>query len=137
MLKQFWQWIINAGNLAKVLPLLFAIAGAVTWYNGYIVKKYNERSNNIELAKKVTTIINQNDSMFIMFNKLKDDQRLFNTDMINKLDNVETTVVVVKSQLGNHIVRTATKDDILNWMNAFEKKNNNLNIESASLTRFR
>jgi len=136
-MNKLLTWITNLGNIAKILPLVFAVAGAVAWYNGHVIKKYNERSNNIELAKKVTTIINQNDSMFIMFNKLKEDQQLFNIDMLNKMDAVESTMGVVRNQLGQHIVKTATKDDILDWMSAFEKKNSRWREGSTSLILFK
>jgi hypothetical protein len=41
-----------------------------------------------------------------------------------KLSDLSGTVGIVKDQLGNHIIRTTNdKQDIINFLNAFEKKN--------------
>lgn len=121
-MNKFFTWISNLGSIAKVLPLVFAIAGAVIWYNGMVIKRYNEKNNDKALTEKVQTVIIQNDSLFKMFDRMKSEQVSFNSDVIEKLNEVSGTVGVMKSQLGQHIVRTATKEDIINWMQAFEKK---------------
>lgn len=132
-MNKFFTWISNLGSIAKVLPLIFAIAGAVIWYNGIVIKRYNEKNNDKALTEKVQTVIVQNDSLFKMFDRMKSEQVSFNSDVIEKLNEVSGTVGIMKSQLGQHIVRTATKEDIINWMQAFEKKNNRWNEGSTSL----
>lgn len=132
-MSKFFIWITNLGNIAKVLPLVFAIAGVVVWYNGMVIKKYNEKNNDKALTEKVQTVIVQNDSLFKMFDRMKSEQVSFNSDVIEKLNEVSGTVGVMKSQLGQHIVRTATKEDIINWMQAFEKKNSRWSEGSTSL----
>lgn len=132
-MSKFFTWISNLGSIAKVLPLVFAIAGAVIWYNGMVIKRYNEKNNDKALTEKVQTVIVQNDSLFKMFDRMKSEQVLFNSDVIEKLNEVSGTVGIMKSQLGQHIVKTATKEDIINWMQAFEKKNSRWNEGSTSL----
>jgi hypothetical protein len=126
-------WITNLGNIAKLLPLVFAIAGCIAWYNNHIIKKYNEKSNDKALTESVQTVIIQNDSLFKMFDQMKDEQVSLKNDVISKLDEVSGTVGIMKSQLGQHIVKTATKEDIINWMQAFEKKNSRWSEGSTSL----
>jgi L-lactate utilization protein LutB len=126
-------WITNLGNIAKLLPLVFAIAGCIAWYNNHIIKKYNEKNNDKALTESVQTVIIQNDSLFKMFDQMKDEQLSLKNDVISKLDEVSGTVGIMKSQLGQHIVKTATKEDIMEWMRAFEKKNNRWNEGSTSL----
>ena len=132
-MSKILTWITNLGNIAKVLPLVFAVAGCIAWYNNHIIKKYNEKSNDKALTESVQTVIIQNDSLFKMFDQMKDEQVLLKNDVISKLDEVSGTVTIMKSQLGQHIVRTATKEDIINWMQAFEKKNNRWSDGSTSL----
>jgi hypothetical protein len=132
-MNKFFTWIINLGNIAKVIPLIFAIAGAVIWYNGIIIKRYNEKNNDKTLTENVKTVIVQNDSLFKMFDRMKTEQVSFKSNVIGKLDEVSGTVGVMKSQLGQHIVKTATKEDIINWMQAFEKKNSKWSEGSTSL----
>jgi hypothetical protein len=132
-MNKFFTWISNLGSIAKVLPLVFAIAGAVIWYNGMVIKRYNEKNNDKTLTENVKTVIVQNDSLFKMFDRMKTEQVSFKSNVIGKLDEVSGTVGVMKSQLGQHIVKTATKEDIINWMQAFEKKNSRWIDGSTSL----
>ena len=132
-MNKLFTWITNLGNLAKLLPLVFAVAGCIAWYNNYIIKKYNEQNSDIQLTNDVKIIIVQNDSLFNIVDRLQQEQGMFRSDMINKLDEVSGTVGIMKSQLGQHIVKTATKEDIINWMQAFEKKNSKWNDGSTSL----
>jgi hypothetical protein len=132
-MNKILTWITNLGNIAKVLPLVFAVVGCVAWYNNYIIKKYNEQNSDIQLTNDVKIIIIQNDSLFNIVDRLQQEQGMFRSDMINKLDEVSGTVGIMKNQLGQHIVRTATKEDIINWMQAFEKKNSRWNDGSTSL----
>jgi prenyltransferase beta subunit len=109
------------------------VVGCVAWYNNYIIKKYNEQNSDIQLTNDVKIIIIQNDSLFNIVDRLQQEQGMFRSDMISKLDEVSGTVGIMKNQLGQHIVRTATKEDIINWMQAFEKKNSRWNDGSTSL----
>ena len=132
-MNKFFTWVTNLGNIAKVLPLIFAISGAVIWNNGIVIKRYNKKTNDKALTEKVQTVIVQNDSLFKMFDQMKEEQVSFKSDVIGKLDEVSGTVGIMKNQLGQHIVRTATKEDIINWMQAFEKKNSRWSDGSTSL----
>ena len=136
-MNKILTWITNLGNIAKVLPLVFAVAGCIAWYNNHIIKKYNEKNDDKALTESVQTVIIQNDSLFKMFDQMKDEQVSFKSDVIGKLDEVSGTVGIMKNQLGQHIVRTATKEDIINWMQAFEKKNSRWSEGSTSLIRYR
>lgn len=136
-MNKFFTWISNLGSIAKVLPLIFAVAGCIAWYNGYVIKKYNEQNSDIQLTNDVKIIIIQNDSLFNIVDRLQQEQGMFRSDMINKLDEVSGTVGIMKSQLGQHIVRTATKEDIINWMQAFEKKNSRWSEGSTSLILYK
>jgi len=127
------DWITNLGNLAKVLPLVFAITGGIAWYNSQVIKKYNERNSNRQLSENVTIVIAQIDSLFSIVDIMKVEQKDLKRDVMEKLGSVESTIDIVKGQMANHLVKTATKEDIMNWIKAFEKKNYNWSEGSSWL----
>jgi hypothetical protein len=132
-MNKWLTWIMNLGNLAKILPLVFAIVGCIAWYNSHIIKKYNEKNNNEKLSRNVTIVLTRVDSLYTVIDKMNIEQVSLKEDVIEKLENLEGTVMIIKNQLGKYIIKTATKEDILDWMNAFEKKNNRQNDGSTSL----
>ena len=74
-----------------------------------------------EIKTIVTPLKSQNDS-------LKHQLYYIN----KKIEKIDGTTDMLKTQLGNHIIKTSKdKQDILNWFNATEEKKNN----SSYLTR--
>lgn len=127
-----WQWIASLSGVVKAATIFITFAsiliGASVSYNKNIIKKYEKEKSEIQQTQTVKEIKDYfgvvKDSLAVLsyeVRSLKPELRKTN----EKIDAIDGTVSIVKSQLGNHIIKTSNdKKDILNWINAFEQKKN-------------
>jgi hypothetical protein len=123
VLKQskVWQWLVNLSSVVKVLAILVpALVSAFIFYNKQIIKKYEKEKLEIQQTQIQSALVDSVSALSREVRSVKPELRKTN----KKIDEIVETVSIVKTQLGNHIVKTSSdKQDILDWMNAFEKKN--------------
>jgi Rad3-related DNA helicase len=105
--------------------VFLALASGATFviakHDKKILEKNNKEAKQEQIITQQKEIMTKIDSFGIQLLEIKFDQRQTKED----INSLAGTVGVIKTQLGKHIINTATKDDILNWMNAFESKKNN------------
>jgi hypothetical protein len=117
-----WQWIVNLSTVVKVFTIFVPlIIGGFYSYNRHIIKKYEKEKADRQQSETVQ-------KMDAYFNVVKDSLFVFSREIRSikpELQKTNSKLDIVKTQLGNHIVKTSNdKRDILNWINAFEEKKN-------------
>jgi len=122
--------VSKVANIAKayIIPIgggISAIAGAVFFVYAQGIKAENKRNHSVSYETKIDKLITSDSLKTIKIDTLYLGQRR----MLKKMTSIGNTVGIVKTQLGNHIIKTSQdKDEILNWVNAFEEKKNNSSL---------
>lgn len=131
-----WQWIANLSTVVKTAMIFVSFAtlliGASVSYNKHIIKKYEKEKTEMQQSQTVKEIKDY-------FGVVKDSLSVLSLEIRSikpELQKTNSTLDIVKTQLGNHIVKTSNdKNEILNWINAFEKKNSQISfIQTQSST---
>jgi len=123
----------NISKVIKIFLAVIALSGAVLTgiksYNRIIIARYDKAVQEHNKAVKDSLLIIVMETAIVKIDTLSEkvDRIAAAQNKSNlKLNDLNGTVMIVKDQLGNHIIKTAKdKDEILNWWNAFEKKNVN------------
>lgn len=143
-LQNIKLWVTQLSTATKIIwvfvPVLLGIAKLVTIHDVNIIAKSNAKQEQLIDKEDMKKAIVSIDTLSRILRKHVRDQVIMTRQMDEKLTDVINTTEVVKKQLGNHIIKTATdKQDIINWMDAFEKKNNSILIPFGmnSLTRLK
>jgi hypothetical protein len=115
-------------NIIKsyIIPIgggISVIAGGIMYVYSLGIKAERSTTHNISLEMKVDKLITSDSLKSIKIDSLYYGQRR----MLRSVTSIGNTVGIVKTQLGNHIIKTSQdKDEILNWVNAFEEKKNSM-----------
>ena len=115
-------------NIIKsyIIPIgggISVIAGGIMFIYAQGIKAERSATHNISLELKVDRLITSDSLKSIKMDTLYFGQR----NILRRMTSIGSTVGIVKTQLGNHIIKTSQdKNDILNWVNAFEEKKNSM-----------
>jgi hypothetical protein len=117
---------INISKAIKIIIAVITFTSAVLLgikgYNKSIINRHDKAVQDSLLMIDMRTAIVKIDSLSVKVDRIAESQDRTN----RKLGDVSGTVTIVKDQLVNHVVKTTNdKQDIINILNAFEKKNVN------------
>jgi cbb3-type cytochrome oxidase subunit 3 len=107
---------------AFVIPFVGVIIGVVSFVYAQGIKSEREAAKKASIELKVDKLIKLDSLRTIKMDTIYDSQQL----LLTRIDRLSGTMGIVKTQLGNHIIKTSNdKQDIINWFNATEEKKNN------------
>jgi hypothetical protein len=122
-LSNIFKWFTEIGNVIKTVAAVITLGGlligGIKIYNASVINKHEKEIRDSMKEADAKTILIKLDSLNLRVGQIKEGQKHINTS----IEALSGTVGILKQQVGIHIVNTATKEDIINWMNAFEKKN--------------
>lgn len=105
----------------KYIGYIMAVVGFATviWKAAVY---FNNKDTDTTVLKSDVSIIKQ--AMVSQGTKI-DSLYFGQRKIMRKVERIESTGRIVKTQLGNHIIKTSNdKQDIINWFNATEEKKN-------------
>lgn len=108
---------------------LIPIGGGISVIGGGVLFIYSQgilaeskRSHKASYESKIDILIAEDSIKTIKIDSLAYYQKI----IVSRINKVDRTQGILKTQLGNYIIKTSKdKEDILNWVNAFEEKKNN------------
>lgn len=124
------KWFANLGNIAKTIVAVVSlggiIIGGIKLYNATVIAKHDKEVHEVARDTTINAVLIKINNLSTQVNDISRGQGEILKNQIQtnlSLRHVSDSVNVIRRQLGNHILKTATRDDIRDWMNAFEKKN--------------
>jgi hypothetical protein len=118
--------LIKLINIIKtyIIPIgggISIIAGGIMFVYSKGINAERAATHNISLEMKVDKLIASDSIRTVKMDTIYFSQKR----MIRKMTSIGNTVGIVKTQLGNHIIKTSNdKQDIIDWFNAIEEKKN-------------
>ena len=101
-----------------------AVVSVCTVIGSIAVGVYKLQTNvsDLVVTQKAETVAI--DTLSNLFKRHTVKQEGVNGEVTKQLKSLNSTVSIIKSQTGKHILETTEdKEDIIEWFNAFEKKN--------------
>jgi len=131
---KLWNWIVNLSTAAKVITGIIAfiilISSGVIWFKGYVIERHEEEKVVKQRQTEVTELRDgfvEINNTLLEFNKAVMDSiaslSLLARETNRNVDKHGAILIGVR----NHMVKSATKEDIIEifkiWEDAEKKKN--------------
>lgn len=132
MIKQIIAWLDSLSTLVKIISLAALFGSAIIAFVGRhdkkIIERYDKKNSENAQAITVQRISRQMDSLMIAFKYFnsRQDSMIGNQKLqYISLKHISDSVNIVSKYVGYLILNTADKNFMRDWLNAFEKKNDN------------